>query len=179
MLLNYKKVTNLDYEKTHHSTSYFLGLVLSATACEKSEWNNVPEPISRFLTEYFPLQNISQYTITETGYHVKLHNSVALTFDSDCSWTSINGYGNTLPEMFLFDQLPPALYAYLQELSLTGQVYSVTRNKIDYTVALLDYSVTYSIETGDITPDKPTESTTIAQLGMMQGEIYGENSFFN
>lgn len=152
----------------------FLSVIVGATACESNDWADVPQPVARFLNEYFPLQNVSECTHTEDGYHVKLHNSIALTFDQDYSWTSVNGYGNTLPEMFLFDQLPPALYAYLQDLSLTNQVYSVTRDKFDYKVALLDYSVTYSIDSGTVTPDKPNDSTAISQLRMMQGKMYSE-----
>lgn len=152
----------------------FLSVILGVTACESTDWADVPEPVAKFINEYFPLQNVSECTHTDTGYHVKLHNSAALTFDTDYKWTSVNGYGNTLPEMFLFDQLPPALYAYLQDLSLTGQVYSVTRDKFDYKVALLDYSVTYDIDSGTVTPDRPDESTAVAQLSMMQRELYSE-----
>ncbi|MDE7473060.1 MAG: hypothetical protein K2M68_05680 [Muribaculaceae bacterium] len=152
----------------------FLSVILGTTACESNDWADVPSPVASFLHEYFPLQNVSECNHTEDGYHVKLHNSVAITFDRDYSWTSVNGYGNTLPEMFLFDQLPPAMYAYLQDLSLTRQVYSVTRDKFDYKVALLDYSVTYSIDRGTVTPDNTDNSTTVSELGMMQGEMYSE-----
>lgn len=121
--------------------------------CSSTEWDDVPQPITSFLNEYFPEQAVSDYRYDGSTYHVKLRNSAALTFDENYSWTSVNGYGNILPEIFLFDQLPPALYSYLQELSLTNQVYSVTRDNIDYRVLLLDSSVTYDIDTGIVTTD--------------------------
>lgn len=143
-----------------------LSLVIGATACSSSDWDELPAPIATFVNEYFPAQEVSQYRQDGDTYHVKLHNSVALTFDARYSWTSVNGYGNTLPQMFLFDQMPPALYAYLQELSLTDQVYSVKRDSFTYNVSLLDSSVTYTIDTGIVTPDNTPSTSAIAQLRM-------------
>lgn len=122
--------------------------------CSSTQWDDVPQPITSFLDEYFPEQAVADYRYDGSTYHIKLRNSAALTFNEQYAWTSVNGYGNTLPEMFLFDQLPPALYAYLQELSLTDQVYSVTRDNIDYNVVLLDSSVRYNIDTSVVTPEE-------------------------
>ena len=148
----------------------FLGLIAGSAACSSENWETIPKPIADFLTEYFPLQAVSNCGYSDDVWHVKLRNSVALTFDDRYKWTSINGYGNTLPETLLFDELPPALYAYLQELSLTDGVYSVKRDNYVYNITLLDSSVTYTIATGIVTPDVPA-SSTIAHLRMKQREI--------
>lgn len=126
--------------------------------CGSDEIESVPKPIATFLSEYFPLQPVSQYGFDGNTYHVKLRNSSALTFDNTYKWVSVNGYGNTLPEIFLFDELPPALYAYLQDISLTNEVYSVTRDGVTYNVMLLDHSVTYIIATGEVSSSHGHES---------------------
>lgn len=145
-----------------------VGIAGSLAACSSNDdWEALPTPITDFLSEYFPLQAVSSCGESDGVWHVKLRNSVAITFDDRYKWTSINGYGNTLPEMLLFDELPPALYAYLQELSLTKEVYSMTRDNFVYHVTLLDSSVTYTISTGVVTPDVPA-SSAISQLRMKQ-----------
>ena len=137
-------------------------LLALPSACASNDWEDVPGPVARFLSQYFPLQAVTQCSYQNDIYHVKLRNSAALTFDDRYKWTSVNGYGNTLPEMFLFDQLPPALYNYLQELSFTTQVYAVTRDSFVYNVMLPDHSVTYTIATGIVTPDKPASATPVS-----------------
>lgn len=148
----------------HLFTDMILCVILIAipTGCASNDWEDVPGPVAQFLTRYFPLQAVTQCSYQNDTYHVKLRNSAALTFDDRYMWTSVNGYGNTLPEMLLFDQLPPALYNYLQELSFTTQVYAVTRDSFVYNVMLLDHSVTYTIATGVVTPDKPATDTLLS-----------------
>lgn len=142
-----------------------LTILFVTPGCTSNDWEDVPTPIAQFLSQYFPLQAVSQCTETDGVYHVKLRNSMSLLFGSNYKWTSINGYGETLPETLLFDELPPALYNYLQELSLTNDVYSVTRDAFTYNITLLDSSITYTIATGIVTPDQPV-STAIAQLSV-------------
>ncbi len=133
-------------------------LSTAITGCASNDRENVPGPVAQFLSEYFPLQAVTECSYDDNTYHVKLRNSFSLIFDDRYHWISINGYGNTLPEMFLFDELPPALYNYLQELSLTTQVYAVTHDRFVYHAMLLDSSITYTIATGIVTPDKPTST---------------------
>ena len=52
--------------------------------------------------------------------------------------------------MFLFDQLPPELYEYIQKIDALGDVYSVIINRGLYTVDLIDTSVVYDMSTGAI-----------------------------
>ncbi len=169
IVIKIQSTTILDTMR-HLFTNMILCVILLTikSGCASNDWENVPGPVAQFLSQYFPLQAVTQCNYQNDTYHVKLRNSSALTFDDRYKWTSVNGYGNTLPEMFLFDQLPPALYNYLQELSFTTQVYAVTRDSIVYNVMLSDHSVTYTIATGVVTPDKP-ESTSPLSIAPLRG----------
>lgn len=128
-----------------------LPLFLTAISCSgNDEWNQLPEPIAEFISQYFPQEGVSSTGYNGTTYHVKLKNSAGLSFDNAYKWVSINGYGSTLPAILLFDQLPPALYEYLQENEYTEQVYSVTRDASAYTISLANSIVTYNISTGKV-----------------------------
>lgn len=82
---------------------------------------------------------------------MKLRGSDALTFDRNFAWESIDGLGECLPQVLLFDQLPPAFYEYLQDIEATDGVYSLMRDSRSYNVVLLNNSLSYNIETGAIT----------------------------
>ncbi len=125
------------------------------TGCQSSDaWDSLPDPIARFVAQYFPNTGVSSYSANDGSYHVKLSSAPALTFDSDYQWTDINGRGNTLPEVLLFDQLPPALYNYLSETERLDRVYSMSRDKHTYAVVTTDTDLTYNIDTGRITGRK-------------------------
>ncbi|MDE6266411.1 MAG: hypothetical protein K2M07_03565 [Muribaculaceae bacterium] len=136
-----------------HIALVFLAVTLIFAGCSNNDLiDRLPEKISDFLEEYFPGQAVSSADFTPEGeYMVRLHNSALLTFDKENNWRSINGYGSTLPQMFLFDQLPPALYQYLQEMETIGGVYGVVRDNRLYRVELLNRSVIYNVEDGSIT----------------------------
>lgn len=124
-------------------------VMTSSVSCShNSDWDELPSPIAEFISRYFPGQGVEDYGETNDVYHVRLRNSVALSFNRIYSWITVNGYGETLPEMFLFDQLPPALYEYIQEISRLNSVYSVHRDKTSYSVNMLDNAVVYNIKTG-------------------------------
>ncbi len=130
-------------------------LTIGLVACgdDNDYTGNVPTQIQEFVSEYFPDQAISDYSDNGSVYRVKLHNSAAISFDDNYKWLSVNGYGNTLPQMFLFDQLPPALFSYIQEMQAVEGVYSVTRDSASYTVSLINSTVTYDIKTGVVHGD--------------------------
>lgn len=125
--------------------------VTTLPSCHSAEWGDVPSEITEFLSKYFPEQEISDFGSTDDGYHVRLKNSVAVTFNNNCAWLSVNGYGETLPQMFLFDELPPVLYAHLQELEELNNVYAVSRDTKSYFVRLLDSDLNYTISNDEIT----------------------------
>lgn len=73
-----------------------------------------------------------------------------MIFDSSYSWTTIDGEGATLPQVLLFDELPPALYEYLESTENLTSVYRLDRNSRQYDVGLFDTALTYTIATGEI-----------------------------
>lgn len=126
-------------------------MIFCLSSCHGSEWDDMPSQISEFVSKYFPAQEISEYGSTDDGYHVRIRNSAAITFNNNCNWLSINGYGGTLPQMLLFDELPPVLYEYLQETESLDGVYAVSRDTKVYFVRLLDSDLSYDMATDTIT----------------------------
>ena len=55
-----------------------------------------------------------------------------------------------LPQVLLFDQLPPKLYNYIQETEQLNGVFSLERNKDYYLVTLMDTTLKYVIESGEL-----------------------------
>ena len=122
------------------------------SSCKDDQpWDELPTEIAQFITQYFPNSAIDNYTETGSTYHVRITNGPGITFDKNYSWETINGYGMPLPEVLLFDQLPPALYKYLEETTNLSDVFTLERNPRTYTVVLLETTLTYTIETQEIT----------------------------
>ena len=111
------------------------------------KYNEMPSEIQNFVAQYFPDTGIDSFAESSSVYHVKLKSSVGITFSLDYAWEAINGYGHTLPQVFLYDQLPPALYNYLQETQQLNEVFAVERDSRLYTITLLDDTLTYDIAT--------------------------------
>ncbi len=133
-------------------------ICLGPSSCSHDDvWGEVPEKIGSFIDQYFPNSALSSCTRTGSDYHVRIKDGPGLTFDSECEWTVIAGYGETMPQVLLFDQLPPALYSYLEEVQALGSVYSMERDKARYAVTLQNTSVVYNIATGAITSPLPPE----------------------
>lgn len=127
------------------------------TACKDSEYTALPDKIASFVTQYFPGYSVDSYSNTGSLYHVRLKNGPGLTFNHDQDWISINGYGLTLPQVLLFDQLPPDLYVYLEETENTENIFSVERDGFAYTLVLLNETIKYDIATSKITVDTAPE----------------------
>lgn len=130
---------------------FTISAVFCLQSCHNSVWDEMPAPISEFVSRYFPEQDVTEFGSTDDGYHVRLRNSAAITFNNNYYWLSINGYGGTLPQMLLFDEFPPALYEHLQAIEELNNVYAVSRDTKSYFVRLLDSDINYDIATGDIT----------------------------
>ncbi len=129
-----------------------LGAILVFGACSSDALEDTPTAVSRFITQYFPNQRVKSYTETSDGGHkAVLDNSATIIFDDDNKWIEIDGEGSTLPEVLLYDQLPPELYSYLQATEQTGGVYAVTRDNFYYKLTMIDTVITYTISTGSIT----------------------------
>lgn len=113
-------------------------------------YNEMPQPIMEFVAQYFPNTAIQDFTHKGDSYHVVLKNGPGITFGKDYKWLAINGYGMPLPQVFLFDSLPPALYVYLQETENTDNVFAIERDVYGYSLMLLDNTLTYNNSTGRI-----------------------------
>lgn len=126
-------------------------LALMSSCKDNEPWDQLPDPITQFINQYFPNSGIEGFSDSPTTYHIRISDGPGLTFDKDCQWEAINGYGMPLPQVLLFDQLPPALYKYLEETEDLNQVFSIERNARTYTVVLLDSTLYYDIHTQQIT----------------------------
>lgn len=113
---------------------------------DNGSWEN----ITKFRSDYFPNQSYSMTDQNEDNCIIRVKGGPSVTFAPSGRWASVVGYGSTLPQMFLFDQLPPELYEYIQKIDALGDVYSVIINRGLYTVDLIDTSVVYDMSTGAI-----------------------------
>jgi len=126
-------------------------MIAILSSCKDNEpWDQLPTDISQFITQYFPNTSIENFSESPTTYHVRISNGPGLTFNKDCEWEAINGYGMPLPQVLLFDQLPPALYKYVEETENLNSVFSIERTSATISVVLLDSTLYYNIETQEI-----------------------------
>lgn len=129
-----------------------LAAIISFGACSSDALEDTPSAVSKFIVQYFPGQRVKSYTETADGGHIAvLVNSATILFDDENRWVEIDGEGSTLPEVLLYDQLPPALYSYLQATGQTSGVYAVSRDNFYYKLTMLDTVITYTISSGAIT----------------------------
>ncbi len=136
------------------SVSLGIGILVTlllASCHNMDKWDEVPQDINDFVTQYYPGVAYSSFSETGSGYSLRLRNGPAITFNSNCDWTSINGYGMPVPQVFLFDRMPPALYQYLEENTVLNDVFYVSRDAKEYVLETSQDKIVYTIETGDIT----------------------------
>ncbi len=130
----------------------FAALAAIMVGCsDNNVYDDVPTPISKFLAHYYPNSALESFTATGTSYRAVIKNGPTLTFNTSCQWTDINGNGEPLPEVFLFNEVPPALYAYVQETENLNSVYAASRDGDTYTLTFLSTAVTYDAATGQFT----------------------------
>lgn len=133
---------------------YSLALVTGMTllsGCGNSPWGEIPDTIADFVSEYFDGGSVESYVEGANGYTVRIKGGATLTFGTDQQWTDINGNGGTLPQMFLYDCLPSALYGYLDSHEEVNDVYRVHRSFRDIQINLSDGRIDYNPQTGQIT----------------------------
>lgn len=130
----------------------FAALILGA--CSHSDlYDGMPRQIQSFISQYYPNSQLADFVPSETTFNVAIKDGPSIVFDSNCNWIYINGNGSPLPQVLMFNDLPPKLYSYLEETEDTKSVYEVTRDSKTYTVILQDYTLYYDIATGVITGD--------------------------
>ena len=61
--------------------------LLILLSCSSSLWDELPGPISEFLSTYYPSSTISSYSEHNGEYYVTVKNGASLTFDSNYHWT--------------------------------------------------------------------------------------------
>lgn len=128
-----------------------LAVVAGAPGCSHSElWNELPEKVSSFIDQYYPSSELESVAHTGNTWHVRIADGAGLTFDADCNWVNVDGYGVALPQVMLFDQLPPRLYAYLQETEQLNGVYAMSRDGTHYTLSLLDSTLNFDTSNGEV-----------------------------
>lgn len=133
-----------------------IAFVLVLGGCNHAElWDELPSDITTFISQYFPNSELESVTDTGSGYHVRIANGPGLTFGADNRWTAVNGFGMPLPQVFLFDRLPPKVYAYLQETDQINAVFAVSRDDRTYTLTLLDHDLMYDIATQQLSGTTP------------------------
>lgn len=129
----------------------YLGSCATTSTAEEGWGDSTSDAnISKFMSQYFPNRAYTSTGRSDSIVVMRVSNGPSVSFDSAGHWVSMVGYGTTLPQIFLFDQLPPDLYEYVQGLNATGKVYSVIVDHGLYTVDMLDTSVTYDNSTGTI-----------------------------
>lgn len=129
-------------------------------ACSNDLWDEVPTPITSFIEQYFPGSGVKEYTPTDNSYKVKINNGATLVFNSEYLWTMIDGNGVRLPEVLIYNQLPPALFNYLQGIEQQSAVYSMSRDASYYKLTMEDTVISYEISSGKVTyPDGKTLDT--------------------
>lgn len=134
-------------------------MLLVVSSCgNDEEWNDMPPAIASFVSKYFPGEGINSYTHNGATYHVRVDDGPGITFGSDYAWEAVDGYGMPLPQVMLFDQLPPKLYAYLQDSGQLDSVFSMERDSSRYTLTLLNSTLVYDIESGQISGGTPAKA---------------------
>lgn len=132
-------------------------LLFVASSCHgDDDWDSMPQDIADFVSRYFPGAGIGSYSHNGDTYHVRIDNGPGITFDSDYAWETVDGYGMPLPQVMLFDQLPPKLYAYLQDSQQLDSVFSMERDSRRYTLSLLNSTIIYDIATGAVNGTTPS-----------------------
>ena len=127
-------------------------MLLALSGCTNHEdvYNDMPQDITKFVAQYYPNSAVESFTETDERYRVVLDDGPTIVFDKTCSWEMLNGNGSVVVQNFLFNELPPEMYEYLQSTDNLNEVFSVSRDKSDYTVVLLNSTLTYNISTGKI-----------------------------
>lgn len=131
-----------------------LTILLLLIACSNSLWDELPSPISTFISTYYPMSGISKYDESNDNYYVTIKNGATMVFNSNYEWVNINGNGTTLPEIFVTDKLPEKLVKYLTELEMTNEVYAAENEPREIILSMLNFKIKYIKETGEISQEE-------------------------
>lgn len=113
-------------------------------------WNDMPAPIVKIVSEYFPDEEVASFVESPEGGVVKTVNGGEFAFDSDYRWVKVANGVEPLPQDFVCDQLPSELYEYYVALEGGKDVYSVSWEGDVIMVKFHDSTVAYDAVTGSI-----------------------------
>ena len=120
-------------------------------ACSHSLWDDLPQPISTFVTTYYPNSAISSFDDTDNGYKVVVKSGPTMYFDKDYKWTLIDGNGVPLPSILIYNELP-RVYEFLLERDEAASVFKIENNPRSVILTLSDRAWEYIKETGKMRP---------------------------
>lgn len=126
-------------------------MVVILMACSDSLWNDLPAPISQFITTYYPNTAIAQYSDDDNQYRVVVKNGPVMTFDSEYKWTMVDGNGVPLPVIFVYNEMPD-VYQFLLARDETDTVMKAVNTPRAIYITLTDRNLEYIKETGQIRP---------------------------
>lgn len=121
---------------------------LCFASCTESDLNQLPSSIKTFVAQYFPNIVVESYHTDAAGNTtVQLRNDATLVFNANQQWTQIDGNGSILPGDLIYDQLPSALYDYLESIDQVDQVYWLRKTAGEISVGLINTEITYDMAT--------------------------------
>lgn len=150
--MRYEVINNQKQDKgTMFKTKYLTTAIsiLMLIACGDTLWDELPSPISTFITTYYPNSGISDYEEENATYYVKIKNGASLVFDSNYDWIQINGNGVPIPPIFIFNEMPK-IYQYLEARELTSDLMEAKNEPRTILLTFTDFRLEYIKETGDI-----------------------------
>ena len=125
----------------HVSCLFILLVAFAVCGCSSEAWDEMPDRAQKFVSQYFPGVEASSTAVGADGqYTVALRNSVTIVFTELGVWLSVDGNGTTLPDNLLFNELPMALYSYLQETGFTR--FGVTTRRTRWVFSTAAWSTT-------------------------------------
>lgn len=122
--------------------------ILTLMACSHSVWDNLPSPIARFISTYYPGTSVSSFNDSGDNYYVTIKDGPTMVFDQECNWTLINGNGVTIPSLFFYNELPE-IYNYLEPRDETNDVLVVEDYPRSIVLTFSDHTIEYVKETGE------------------------------
>lgn len=128
--------------------------ILLLIGCSNDLWDKLPSQLSTFVSNYYPLSSISQYSEKDGNYYVTIKNGASIVFDSQYHWIAIDGKGNTLPSIFVTDQMPEVLLRYLQETEAVNGVYAAQNEPREIILDMLNYKIRYEKSTQTVMEEK-------------------------
>lgn len=143
--------------RTLRSIAVALMALTALASCHETEGDaDLPKEATDFISKYFPLSYVSSKEELPSGsFEVKMTRGATLIFDSEGSWTDLQGNGDVLPPMIAFDYFPSPLYDYIESKEQVDAIYSVSRTELIYDVLLFDTRLTYDIQTAKVTEVQP------------------------